>query len=244
MQSFKQFLTEGTSSGFAPWHEKDPAKIKQILYQEANNYKWKLSNSPYRINKSGSVSFKLPSIANWKITGIGPIPDGRGFTYKWSKIECYSGNITDDKITNLWGFPEKVSNDFVIKSKSLKILDHLNTVIEGNLTLDCNDLDSWGDCFIVSGSLNFLDLGTLGLREVAKHVKTDKVRLGMIVSRRADKSNRGLLGLTLLKSKSGNKVDIAGTDRKILEIVNDNIDDIMECREALVQAGFKEYAKL
>ena len=254
MQSFKQFLTEG-KSGFAPWHEQDVRKIHQLIYyaEGAHRTKWNITNSSYSINKNGTVSFKNEGISGAQLIGIGKIPDGVGFQFKYSKVNAPMCKIYNNEITNLWGFPDKVKGNFEIISKSLKSLDHLISNVEDKLTIQCENLNDWGDSKINCDNLAINDLGSLGFKEMYKHIEV-KIIIEIIPKYIEDlaSTGKGVLGLCRMKL---NPVTGAlpihvkrGFDNflnvnKVLDIVNKN-DDIMDCQEELIQAGLTNYAKL
>lgn len=252
MPSFREFLVEAKGAGFAPWHIRDPEEIKRALEVTQGVSAWGPCLAlGYEIMKNGAMNLKTDQ-TTMPVRGLGNIPDGYGFLFKYQTIEMWHYKLNDDKITNLWGFADRVKGHVEINSHSLKSLDHLITKISQDFEFKLPHLEDWGNCFVQCDILRINDMGkSLGFKDISKHF-TAKDRIVLDKNGLDKMTNKGLLGFCKTKSGTGipnrvwHKDSVAGSNElsKILNTYNSNKDDLLDCQEALIANGYKEYAKL
>ena len=256
MRNFKQFLTEATKAGFAPWHVKTPEDIKLALRLKPDVDNWgPLMYFGCVINKNGTVSIKSNSSSVAPNTMIGPIPDGEGFKVKLQTIKANKFLMHSNKVTNLWGFPDKVQGRVELESESLRSLDHLKTVITSNFDLDTPNLAEWGDCDLESYLIHFNDWGNLPLKSIGRHIKTTWFELK--TDKLEQQSNKGLLGFCNMETSDAASREIpllAATDdytsprttpvgKAMLTIMQHQ--DVLDAKEVMMSdPELKPYAKL
>lgn len=137
-------------------------------------------------------------------------------------------NCADTKITTLEGGPKKVMKDYYANRCQLTSLEGAPNFIGSEFMANSN--------FITS----LEGIGKKYLREINGYLSMYNNPL---------KSN--VLGLMLIKNIKSFQINYApyrmdeNIAAKLQEIMNGHLrGDIMECREELVQAGLKEFAKL
>lgn len=254
MQSFKQFLNE-ESGKFAPWHIRDHDKLVDFLANQLFTFRkdkeQELNNEGYWIDKDGSVNYRVGDTLHILNKDLIEIPGGHGLPFKYSHVNVGPSSLylTSDQITNLWGMPNTVNSTLEMECKNLKTLAHLNCKISDTFIVDCESLETF-DCDTSTRFLRIMDIGAnTGWKNFYRFFKVEKA-LAIYSKAILHQTNKGLLGLCNL---DGNpkiwlydtyNSELGQSLEKSLDIINNSNRDIMDCREELVQAGFKEYAKL
>ena len=254
MQGFKHYLTEAQSAGFAPWHARDPEEVKLALRVDPEHDNWGvLLYIGYAINKNGTVSVRNGDSSLLTPNGRGEIPEGYGFTVKYQTIKASNLELQDDKMINLWGYPDKITGSGVIKCTNLTSLDHLKTQITSNFRLNAPRLKEWGDSFVSCRTLEIWGLDSIGFKDFGKHFTADT----LLVKEEAfnKMKNKGLLGLFKLKPTNTNQehcnigmyddwFDPRKTDPGKAMLMIMRSEDLVDAQEALLDAGYDEYARL
>lgn len=236
MQSFREYLTEAKTSGFAPWHPKTG-----LIATMGGKY-----SLSYTVTKKGTLSVNRNNRDEWPFQGLGNVPGGYGFLIKYGNVRGFP-TLINDQVTNLWGFPETINGHTKIICNNLKTLDHLKTKVSEHIWLDCEDLVEWGDSFVECYIIHFI-YAPISLKDIKKHLKVQNC-INFDDNFFQRRKNKGVLGLcgfenrVLLSLNNDWTAPRQTPEGKALHIVMDN-GDILDCQEELISKGLKDYAKL
>jgi hypothetical protein len=117
--------------------------------------------------------------------------------------------------------------------------------------MGCLKLSDWGDSWITCREATLYEIGSLTFRDIAKHLQP---QWNLLIHPNVinNLSNKGLLGLTRLKPAPGKDfldlgvvgdIQVKTDHGRMLQIITNNFE-LLDAKEALMAAGFKEYAKL
>jgi hypothetical protein len=258
MQNFKEFLKESKSRKFAPWHMKDPDEIESYIRAQLDpksidndlffgSKTMSVNQFGYAINKDGTVSIK-PDSHNADYDYKVFVDDQRKIPFKYKRVQPESRSIEIKDIDNLWGSPDTVVNSqLTIDSPFLNSLEHLNCNIGLlGLYINCSNLKQW-NCEVQTQRLSIRNIHeSLGFKDISKYFSS--IYYCIVSDLLVDRlDNKGILGLAKLSEKTKVKLT-AATGSKLanaFDVLNTlNTKDIIDAQEALIEAGFKEYAKL
>ena len=224
MQNFKQYLQEAKEGYFAPWHDKDTSEFKVFTRNKDGTY-----NSVNRVITSSEFRNK------------------KRFPIKMRNVKeiFVMGDIEE-----LWGFPDKAAFVDFDMCPNLKHINHIKTQI-GVLSINLPNLESIEPNSITCDKLNVYDIGKIQLKDITKLITINSilaVSIGVIFR------NRNVLSLCNLPKTIhlygfppiGENLTVNHWEEalKVIEIINRNRGDILQCQEDLIDAGLKEYAKL
>jgi len=128
-----------------------------------------------------------------------------------------SFNASNDALQSFQNFPTKVTGDFFVFDTNIPTLEGLNIEVGGNIDLAHNE------------QLN-------DFRKIHKHITKMK---GEFVFE-AEHVITGGLGIILIE---GIQEIISGNDT-IDKVLNEHMDDPMECQELLIEAGMANFARV
>jgi hypothetical protein len=158
MQNFRQYLEEAKKEKFAPWHERDPEKIKQRI-----EYKQYGEPDEFKVLKDGSVQVLRQNCTWSPVKDVVDTPEGKkGLPFKFSS--CTNLTIKTELATDITGMPDKGGyvKLFAKNLETLKGLDGANYMV---LNLDCPELTSF-DCKVkVRGNVYLGDIKSFDAKD-------------------------------------------------------------------------------
>lgn len=244
---FKEFLNEEKQEKFAPWHERDPQKIMDmILY---NNHG---DPNDFKVLKDGSVRVKSQSTYWSPAYSIVKTPEGKkGLPFKFNS--CSSFTIRSAFVTDVTGLPSK-SGYLTLKLDKIETLKGY-TGSADSLSLTCPELEKFECKVKLNHSIFFDQIKIFNAKDFVNSFECTSNQLNLILGSRCSEAfeNQPLLSLFKLKSpflfnfkqlpslyKSSIEL------KKALEIINNHSEskNILACQEELMDNGLKAYAKL
>lgn len=199
---------------------------------------WKgnfVSLPDHKINSDGTVdlmhyvSFEPRTTSQGETGKLTKIPDG----IKFNKTESFS--IADNALETLDGCPSFVDGDFNCQNNKLKSFEGAPSIITSDGLFGGNLFDSLHNIHEhikqVDGSLYFVSQYSYMKRSCP--IKSSVLGLLRI---------KGLQTVTLTDAR-----DKSDDLYKVQEIINTYLkkpDQLMECQDALIDAGLEEFAKL
>ena len=243
MPSFKEFLVCEANSIFAPWHEKDPVKIQQIVSKSEL-----LSNRvTFSVLKNASVKFdaynSMPLYWTRAEAEASGLPADRlPFAIANFNFEIFS--IKGEELTSIWGAPAK-GDCLTLDLPKITSLEHLNGQYN-SLRLNCKNLNAL-DCNIQIKKLVIFQIGDLDLSSIAKSIKSDGLTINVLPEARHAFFRKPLLSLLTIKNFSSisqviKKHSVESFElNKAFAIISRN-KNLYECQEELMDNDLHDYA--
>ena len=136
MKSFKQYLTEAVKLNFAPWHEKDPKTVWDLIYHMGDNYRRMckvLANGTVRITKDYELLIWPP----YKKDNFDPEKLPIYFSSAYGEV-----TISSKTLKSVWGAPAKCKYLRFENCAVLETLEHLESDVD-KLIINCENLTSF-----------------------------------------------------------------------------------------------------
>ena len=237
-KSFEQFDTpKKLEEKFDDWH------------------KYGDGNKGICFNNNGTITFKQTTI---DVVPKWLIEESDGRTIIPFQIQSAKAlKIWSNKLKSVWGAPLKCFS-LTIQSNQLETLEHLNSIVQGSIVLKTPALKLF-NCGAEAQSLWFGD-GVDSLANIHKAF-TIHSHVGFTIGKNVTKIPKSnMLGLMLIKGgmkkvyfNVGGGASIKETDAvfgplmRVVKIINAHLledKDLLDCKEELMNSGYKEYAKL
>jgi hypothetical protein len=242
MQNFKTFLIEGQDK-FAPWHIRDIDELKKFVAKSA------ISKS-YDILKDGSVRFKTTTTFHWSTYAVEKFPGSSVDKLPFKINSAYNIFVLDaPKLLDIWGAPD-TTDTFEIRCEKLPSFKHLEGTYKNGITINCKELEEF-NCKVNTPIVFIYNAKKIDAQDVINSfpnlqkltIFTDA--LDVIYRKPIMTSVKHNIHLAIaLRMKHGVSEDKMSEIRTVMDIANKHLGNMFACQEKLIEAGFKEYAKL
>jgi len=247
-KSFKQYLNEAGAIDFAPWHIRDPDKLRRFL-EGSNGY-----GSKCKANKDGTVNATSSDYAPTGVYGdIGGVGEGKKvIMVKFRRAKRFQV-ISTQRLESIWGVPD-FCEYLAINCYHLDNLEHITPEVSGEIFINTANLKE-----LKTGPVKCdeLTIGNFGNYSILKDWQEFQFKCNKVILYEAEVikllEHGGLLNLCRISKANGGKTQffttgsLAQTFPKLwqaLQIVNKSNGDMLQCQDDLLEAGLKEFAKI